>query len=514
MATDRPSAGAGVAAARGLPVPVAARVGPPARPPPRGFYPGSFPMLILAGFGLAVLPLIFALINNAVSIHELAINSQRAVFNAVQATQSSRQLIEQITNMDRSARQYAILAETRILTVLETAHREFGETARRMRMLPLLPEQVALLGEMSNREDALFSTVLALRDQPRQVAQFVDDYAELSEQARRLDALGREAVLRETTAMQSLSSEVNDFIYWQLVALIPVALFLVIGATILILKPIKQIEGALHRLGEGDFTQPVSVSGPRDLEELGRQMDWLRVRLIELEEQKTRFLHQISHELKTPLSAIREGAELLGDGAVGPMSSQQVEVARILRENTLRLQRLIEDLLNYHTVQFQRSGLHVRRVELAPVIKRVADAHQLSVRAKGIKLNVSCPALAIEGDENKLEVILDNLLSNAIKFSPPYEQIDIVANLQGPELVVEVRDHGPGIPPAERERIFDPFYQGTTQAQGAVKGTGLGLAIVREYVAAHGGRVSVLDHPGPGASIELRVPVAQPASGK
>jgi two-component system sensor histidine kinase GlrK len=471
-------------------------------------------MLILAGFGLAVLPLIFALINNAVSIHELAINSQRAVFNAVQATQSSRQLIEQITNMDRSARQYAILAETRILTVLETAHREFGETARRMRMLPLLPEQVALLGEMSNREDALFSTVLALRDQPRQVAQFVDDYAELSEQARRLDALGREAVLRETTAMQSLSSEVNDFIYWQLVALIPVALFLVIGATILILKPIKQIEGALHRLGEGDFTQPVSVSGPRDLEELGRQMDWLRVRLIELEEQKTRFLHQISHELKTPLSAIREGAELLGDGAVGPMSSQQVEVARILRENTLRLQRLIEDLLNYHTVQFQRSGLHVRRVELAPVIKRVADAHQLSVRAKGIKLNVSCPALAIEGDENKLEVILDNLLSNAIKFSPPYEQIDIVANLQGPELVVEVRDHGPGIPPAERERIFDPFYQGTTQAQGAVKGTGLGLAIVREYVAAHGGRVSVLDHPGPGASIELRVPVAQPASGK
>jgi two-component system sensor histidine kinase GlrK len=471
-------------------------------------------MLILAGFGLAVLPLIFALINNAVSIHELAINSQRAVFNAVQATQSSRQLIEQITNMDRSARQYAILAEARILTVLETAHREFGDTARRMRTLPLLPEQVLLLGEMSTREEQLFSTVLALREQPRQVADIVDGYAALSEQARRLDALGREAVLRETTAMQSLSSEVNDFIYWQLVALIPVALFLVIGATILILKPIKQIEWALHRLGEGDFTHPVSVSGPRDLEELGRQIDWLRVRLIELEEQKTRFLHQISHELKTPLSAIREGAELLGDGAVGPMSVQQVEVARILRENTLRLQRLIEDLLNYHTVQFQRSGLHVKRVELPPAIKRVADAHQLSMRAKGIKLNVSCPALAIEGDENKLEVVLDNLLSNAIKYSPPYGQIDIVANLQGHELVVEVRDQGPGIAPAERERIFDPFYQGTTQAQGAVKGTGLGLAIVREYVAAHGGRVSVLEHASPGASIELRVPVAQPASGK
>jgi two-component system sensor histidine kinase GlrK len=127
---------------------------------------------------------------------------------------------------------------------------------------------------------------------------------------------------------------------------------------------------------------------------------------------------------------------------------------------------------------------------------------------------VSCPAIAIEGDENKLEVILDNLLSNAIKFSPPYGQIDIVANVQGPELVVEVRDQGPGIAPAERERIFDPFYQGAAQAQGAVKGTGLGLAIVREYVAAHGGRVSVLDHSEPGACIELRVPAAQPASGR
>jgi two-component system sensor histidine kinase GlrK len=483
-------------------------------PPARRFYPSSFPILILAGFALAVLPLIFALINNAISIHELAINSQRTVFNAVQATQSSRQLIEQITNMERGARQYSILAEPRILTVLEAAHRDFVETGRRMRSLPLSPAQVLLLGEMGTNEERLFAGVLAVRDQPRLAAELVDDYGELGEQARRLDALGREAVYREATAMQSLSNEVHKFIYWQLVALIPVALFLVIGATILILKPIKQIEGALHRLGEGDFTQPVSVSGPRDLEELGRQIDWLRVRLIELEEQKTRFLHQVSHELKTPLSAIREGAELMGDGAVGPLSPQQVEVAGILRDNTLRLQRLIEDLLNYHTVQFQKSGLHVRRVELPPVIKRVADAHQLPMRAKGVKLAVSCPAIAIDADENKLEVILDNLLSNAVKFSPPYGEVGVKATVKGGELVLDVTDQGPGIAPIERDRIFDPFYQGIAQAQGAVKGTGLGLAIVREYVLAHGGRVRVLDNPGSGAHIQLRLPVSQVGAAK
>jgi two-component system sensor histidine kinase GlrK len=504
LAVERQPDGAELAGARAV-------TGPPPPRATRRFYPGSFPMLILAGFGLAVLPLIFALINNALSIHELAINSERAVFNAVQATQNSRELIEQITNMERSARQYSILAEPRILAVLETAHREFVDTGRRMRSLPLLPEQVQRLGQISTQEERLFSGVLALRTQPRLVADLVDDYGDLSEQARLLDGLGREAVLRETNQMQSLSSEVNDFIYWQLVALIPVALFLVTGATILILKPIKQIEGALHRLGDGDFTQPVSVSGPRDLEDLGRQIDWLRLRLIELEDQKTRFLHQISHELKTPLSAIREGAELMGDGAVGPLSAQQVEVAHILRENTLRLQRLIEDLLNYHTVQFQRSGLHVKRVELPPVIKRAVDAHQLPLRAKRIKLNVNCPPLAIEGDENKLEVVLDNLLSNAIKYSPQYGEIGIVVDVQDGELVMEVSDQGPGVPPAERERIFDPFYQGKNQVQAAVKGTGLGLAIVREYVAAHGGSVVVLDRGGPGARIELRLPLSQPA---
>ena len=478
------------------------------------FYPKSFPMLILAGFALAVLPLIFALINNAVSIHELASKSQRAVINAVQVTQSTRLLIEQITGMERGARQYAILADPELYALFESAHRDFSETARRMQTLDLLPGQVRILTQMVEVENRLFAGVAALREQPRLVVDLVDDYVELGRLGRSLDVSGRETVGRETAAMQALSGEVNSFIYWQLVALIPVALFLVSGVTILILKPIRQVEAALKRLGEGDFNYPVSVSGPKDLEDLGRQIDWVRLRLIELEDQKTRFLHQVSHELKTPLSAIREGAELLADGSVGPLSQPQVEVARILRENTLRLQRLIEDLLNYHTVQFQRSGVHLRRVELAPVIRRVAEAHQLPMQAKDIKLKVSCPAIGLEADENKLEIILDNLLSNAVKFSPPFGEILVAARVRGREVIVDVVDQGPGIAPADRERIFDPFYQGKARPHETVKGTGLGLAIVREYVDAHGGRVEIVDGAASGAHFQLRLPLAPAAPGR
>jgi len=472
------------------------------------FYPKSFPMLILGGFALAVLPLIFALINNAVSINELATKSQRAVFNAVQVAQSSRQLIEQITGMERSARQFSILAEPQLFTVFEAAHLDFVETSRRMRSLQLLPTQLRILNQLAENEKLLFASVVAMRAQPRMVTDLVDDYANLADQARALDATGREAVGREIAAMQTLSAEVHNFIYWQLVALIPVALFLVIGATILILRPIKQIESALNRLGEGDFRHPVGVSGPRDLEDLGRQIDWVRMRLIELEEQKTRFLHQVSHELKTPLSAIREGAELMADGAVGALSQPQVEVARILRENTLRLQRLIEDLLNYHTVQFQRSGLHLNKVELRAVIERVAEAHQLPLRAKEIRLNITCPPITFEADENKLEVILDNLLSNAVKFSPPFSEIMVAAHLRGDEAILDVADEGPGIVAAERDRVFDAFFQGKARSDSAVKGTGLGLAIVKEYVAAHSGRVEIVDSRERGAHFQIRLPVA------
>ncbi len=478
------------------------------------FYPKSFPMLILAGFSLAVVPLIFALVNNAVSIRELATKSQRAVYNAVQATQSSRQLIEQITSMERSARQFSILAEPQIFSVFEATHRDFLDTVRRMRGLPLMPTQVRMLDRMAEIENLLFTSVAGLRDQPRMVADLVDDYVNLSDLARSLDVMGREAVGRETAAMQSLSTEVNSFIYWQLVALIPVALFLVVGAAILILKPIKQIEGALKRIGDGDFQHPVEVSGPRDLEDLGRQIDWVRMRLMELEEQKTRFLHQVSHELKTPLSAIREGAELMADGAVGAMSAPQVEVARILRENTLRLQRLIEDLLNYHTVQFQRSGIHLEKVLLPAVIQRVADAHRLPMRAKDIRLSVSCPDIALQADQNKLEVILDNLLSNAVKFSPPFGEIMITAHARDSEVVLDVTDEGPGVAPSERERVFDPFFQGKARADAPVKGTGLGLAIVREYVMAHGGKVDIVDSRGQGAHFQVRFPASAAAPGR
>jgi two-component system sensor histidine kinase GlrK len=469
-------------------------------------YPRSFLKLILAGFSLAVLPLIFALINNAYSIHQLANQSQRAVYQAVQTTQNTRFLIEQITSMERSIRQFAIIGDPSLLQGYVLAHERFVATARKMADLPLDAKQQVAMQGLRSREAALFERLAGSSAKSEAMKLAAAELAALSDAARRIDEQGNSLVDREVDTLQKMSGEVQRFIFWQLLALVPIALLLVVGATLLISKPIAQLESAIQRLGEGRFDLRVSVSGPKDLESLGRQLDWLRLRLLDLEEQKTRFLRHVSHELKTPLTALREGVELLADEVTGKMTAGQFEIARILRHNTLRLQKLIEDLLSYHSAQFHTSALSFSQFSLKGLAARVAQQHSLAMRAKNLSLNLAASEFTIEADENKVEAIVDNLLSNAIKFSPAGGTIRLQLRRRGLDVVMDVMDDGPGILPQDRGRVFEPFYQGGSEYTGPVKGTGLGLAIVKEYVSAHNGSVEIIDDGNPGAHLRVIVP--------
>jgi two-component system sensor histidine kinase GlrK len=473
------------------------------------YYPRSFLKLILAGFSLAVLPLIFALVNNAYSIHQLATHSQRAVYQAVQTTQSTRFLIEQITSMERSIRQFAIIGDPSLLQGYGLAHERFAGTALKMSTLPLDTRQKQQLDALQARESALFERVGKSGGKPEIINLAAAELAGLSESARRLDEQGNSLVDREVDTMQKMAGEVQRFIFWQLLALVPVALLLVVGATMLISKPIAQLESAIQRLGEGRFDTHVSVSGPADLESLGRQLDWLRLRLLDLEEQKTRFLRHVSHELKTPLTALREGVELLSDEITGKMTAGQFEITRILRQNTLRLQKLIEDLLSYQSAQFHTSALSFSYFNLKALVARVAQQHSLAMRAKNLNLNLAASEFDIEADEYKMEAVVDNLLSNAVKFSPSGGTIRVQLRGRGADVVVDVMDEGPGILAEDRKRVFEPFYQGTSEYTGPVKGTGLGLAIVREYVCAHQGSIEIIIDGNPGAHLRVVLPSRQ-----
>jgi two-component system sensor histidine kinase GlrK len=251
----------------------------------------------------------------------------------------------------------------------------------------------------------------------------------------------------------------------------------------------RQIDRAIRELGKGDFSHPIAVSGPTDIETLGRQLEWLRHRLAESTEEKNKFLRHMSHELKTPLANIREGTELLLDGSVGALDRQQHEVTGILRENSVKLQRLIENLLTFSAWQAKTATLAISDFELKPLVFSVLSQHRLVISSREIKLKLEVAPIKVRADEGKLRLVLENLLSNSIKFTPAQGAIAVRAEMEGDSLVIEVADSGPGVAPEDVPRIFEAFYQGRRPQGGPVGGTGIGLSVVHECVQAHGGTV-------------------------
>jgi two-component system sensor histidine kinase GlrK len=226
--------------------------------------------------------------------------------------------------------------------------------------------------------------------------------------------------------------------------------------------------------------------------------------LSELEQQQTRFLRHVSHEIKTPLTAVREGAELLRDNVAGRLSPEQQDIVRIVRENTLSLQKLIEDLLAYHQARALEPAT-LAPVHLSEVVRRVLREQKLAAIARMIDFDTSLASLVVAGDSEKIRTVVDNLVSNAIKYSPRKGAIEIALFEQDGFAVLDVSDHGPGIAPEERERVFESFYSGKAPVDGKVKGSGLGLAIARDYAIAQSGRIEVLDRSDGKRGVRFRV---------
>lgn len=473
------------------------------------YYPRSFPRLLLIGFTLVTLPPVFALINNAISVDRLADRSQNEVYQAVQATHGSRRVAQLLTALERTARQIVILDDRSLLDAYLINRQQLEQTLAEMARLRLDPEQAIALQEIVQGEAEIFATLSAPGVQKAQIERAVDRFEALAEKAQIIVSRSTAQIDREVDAMRATADQAQRITFWQLLALIPVVLFLVVGFSILITRPIRQVDAAIRRLGAGQFRVPVSVAGPEDLQQLGDRLEWMRRQLLDLEEQKNRFLRQVSHELKTPLTALREGAELLSESAVGPLNAEQREIAEILRHNSIELQKLIEGLLSFGASQFRKVTVELEPVEIRRIVERVTSDHMLTAKARGITFETDVEDVMLAADPEKLRVIVDNLVSNAVKFSPAGGRIRIEGRLDGSTLTLDIQDEGPGIPPAERTRIFDPFYQGTQPGAARIRGTGIGLSVVKEYVFAHGGSVEVLDGEPAGTRMRVRLPIEQ-----
>jgi two-component system sensor histidine kinase GlrK len=412
--------------------------------------------------------------------------------------------------MERAVRQTHILGDTSLLEGYFRAHHKFETTAAALLELSLHEEQKELLVKLQALEASIFQKLSIIRQSPEELRDLIGNFATLRDSARTFSTLGYTLIEREVGEMQDMAGYARFTVGWQLLALIPFAILLAFMFSLRIARPIQQIDEAIRNMGQGKLSKAIRVDGPQDLVYFGERLDWMRRRLLKLEEQKTRFLQHVSHELKTPLTAMREGADLLVEGVTGELSEGQQRIARILHSNSVQLQRRIEDLLSYSALQTEKAALVKHKANLRTILEAVLQDQNLIIMNKGLRIELSCPELMIDCDEQKIKTIVDNLLSNAVKFSPQRGCISIRASKVEETIELHVLDTGAGIDEVDRDKVFEPFYQGRRMLDSPIRGTGLGLSIAREYALAHGGNIELIPQAGSGAHFRLTLPIHDP----
>jgi two-component system sensor histidine kinase GlrK len=463
---------------------------------------------MLVGLALIAVPLLAAILTAVLQIRELADTGQKIVMQGVSDARASQSLFGQIASLERTSRLYEVLKDPKLLDLYRTQDESLTNTRDQLRLQASSDTQQTL-GQIG---DLQRSIRVALMNAPTTSAagtasELATRFTQLSALVQRVAEQSNAQVDTAVAALQEQTVRTRKQLLGWAAALLPLTLIAVLVLTVGVGRPLRQLDRAISELGEGTFTNPIAVRGPHDLERLGVQLEWLRQRLLELAHERNRFLRHMSHELKTPLANIREGTELLMDGAVGELDSNQREVAAILRENGIKLQRMIENLLSFSAWQTSSVGLEATEFRLRPLVKQVLENQQLTLLSQRVRLDVRIDDVTLLADRGKIRLILENLVSNAVKYSPKGGTIHVQAHAQALQLVLDVADGGPGIPVEDRGHVFEAFYTGRAARGPAVKGTGIGLSVVLEFVAAHGGTVQIIDGQFPGAHFRITMPI-------
>jgi two-component system OmpR family sensor kinase len=250
-----------------------------------------------------------------------------------------------------------------------------------------------------------------------------------------------------------------------------------------IARPVLRVARASSRLAEGRHPEPLPLAGPSELRSLAESFNTMAGQLTRARDAERSFLLSVSHELKTPLTAIRGYSEDLDEGVLTPERA-----VKVIRTEAARLERLIADILNLARLDQQRFDIHLETVDLAEIARESATRHAARARDLGVRIELQEGASSpTKADPDRLLQAVSNLVENALRCTPPGGTVTLAA--AGSELTV--KDTGPGIAPDEIPHAFDRFFLYRRYNGDRPVGTGLGLAIVRELVQAMGGEARV-----------------------
>ena len=265
--------------------------------------------------------------------------------------------------------------------------------------------------------------------------------------------------------------------------------------------PVSELLEGAERIGDGNYDTRVQPSGPRAVRTLGAAFNDMATRLEASESARRRFLADVTHELRTPLSVLQAGIEAQVDG----IHRRDDEHLAILRDQTRTLDRLVEDLRTLALGDAGQLTLHREPVSAQAIAVDAVASIAATAASREVTVSVTGADVELDGDPGRLVQVLTNLLTNAVRHTPPGGVVTVTTAEAGGRAVFSVADTGPGIA-GDPERIFDRFARAADSG-----GSGLGLTIARQLVERHGGTLAAANAPHGGALLTATIPLHQPA---
>jgi signal transduction histidine kinase len=311
-------------------------------------------------------------------------------------------------------------------------------------------------------------------------------------------------VVRAQTEVARLEQRTWNGVIVALATSLLLALLTTAVIALRITRSLRRLSVATAAVAAGSFREPIPVGGHDEVAVLARSFNAMADRLRQHDEMKEEFFATLSHELRSPITSVREAGHLLADGVPGPLTPKQARLVDIIRRSTDRLLRLVNQILDASRL---RAGvLPLERVPLdldwlvgraMEELRPQADEGRVTMARERVGTRFT-----VLGDEDRLVQVVVNLLANAVRFTPVGGRVTVRLVDAGPECEIQVEDTGVGIPAAELPHVFESYRQ----AHPGKGGTGLGLAIVRGLVQAHGGRVTAESQEGKGSRFSVLLP--------
>jgi signal transduction histidine kinase len=489
-------------------------------------------------FGLYITLLAALLIYHVRTIRHAVGSGQELTAISSRLRVTSTEQVTRIGQMSNDAEKFLVTRDSGYLDkLLETAH-AYGLELQHLHALPVSAAERTWMVPLDGhwRDVAAEAQQLAdNRNAPPDVARTAvlrlqESLEQVQVETQQLAAAAQDAMTREL-AESERSARAAERLSW-IAAVAALLLSVLLSALLVrsIVQPLERLTEGTREVSAGRFHYRLTPSGRDEFAQVAHDFNSMTERLDELDRMKRDFVSKVSHDLKTPLSSMQETISVLLDGLPGTLTAKQRQLLELNRDSGRRLSAMLGKLLDLSRIE---AGLdpEFQMVEVMQIVRHSSERMSRAREERGLRTSITEPArrVLVRGDPAALMQVFDNLLENAIKFSPTGGQIEIVvADLpwrgdqapparwealqrrgQGGDAVfLTVADEGPGVPDAEKERVFARFYQADAGRAIPARGVGLGLTICREIVTAHGGAIWVTDHAPHGAVFNVLIPCA------